>query len=577
MLADLKDSDASKLELPDFPGRAEAFELAAKFCYGFNFQIDSRNAASLMCAAAYLDMSEVYAVENLSARTEAYLTEVVLGDLSSCVLVLQSCESLLPMAEELGIVSRCAEAIAAKTCQDQMTPTSLSYSDFSSSGRIDGYSASPSFTNTPKRKSVEWWAEELSILRVDMFQIVISAMKARGLRSDTVATAIVHYAQRWLTGISRKQSGILESKNRTRDSVRDSATTREHHEQQILVETLVSLLPAERNIISVTFLFALLRTAIYLDTTIACRLDLERRIGWQLEQSSIDDLLIPSYSSNATTLFDLDTVQRIVMNFLQQESDRVEDQYVPPLHDYDSPSQSSVMKTARLLDCYLAEVAPDPNLNVATFIGTAELMPGYSRVVDDGLYRAIDIYLKAHPRLNELERKKVCGLMDCRKLSQEACKHAAQNERLPVHVVVQVLYFEQMRLKKTVTEEEEEAAAAATSQARMMMLSPREDYVAVRRENRELKTEMAKIRSKLGEKENQLPPLPPKAGATDHQVQGYIKKDGEKSKSRFFQSFSKKLGKLNPFQRASSSNDNALKIPGTPDIRTSRRRRHSMS
>jgi len=35
--------------------------------------------------------------------------------------------------------------------------------------------------------------------------------------------------------------------------------------------------------------------------------------------------------------------------------------------------------------------------------------------------------------------------MDCRKLSAEACAHAVQNERLPLRVVVQVLFFEQAR------------------------------------------------------------------------------------------------------------------------------------
>ena len=35
--------------------------------------------------------------------------------------------------------------------------------------------------------------------------------------------------------------------------------------------------------------------------------------------------------------------------------------------------------------------------------------------------------------------------MNCRKLSAEACMHAVQNERLPMRVVVQVLFFEQLR------------------------------------------------------------------------------------------------------------------------------------
>lgn len=35
--------------------------------------------------------------------------------------------------------------------------------------------------------------------------------------------------------------------------------------------------------------------------------------------------------------------------------------------------------------------------------------------------------------------------MDVRKLTSEASTHAAQNDRLPLRVVVQVLYFEQLR------------------------------------------------------------------------------------------------------------------------------------
>jgi hypothetical protein len=59
-----------------------------------------------------------------------------------------------------------------------------------------------------------------------------------------------------------------------------------------------------------------------------------------------------------------------------------------------SPSQSAIMKVAKILDSYLAEIAPDANLKLTKFIALAEILPEYARVVDDGLYRAIDIYLK---------------------------------------------------------------------------------------------------------------------------------------------------------------------------------------
>ncbi|KAK1275847.1 BTB/POZ domain-containing protein NPY1 [Acorus gramineus] len=50
-----------------------------------------------------------------------------------------------------------------------------------------------------------------------------------------------------------------------------------------------------------------------------------------------------------------------------------------------------------------------------------------------------------HPDLTKVEKKKLCGLMDVKRLSTDACVHAAQNERLPLRVVVQVLFFEQVR------------------------------------------------------------------------------------------------------------------------------------
>jgi hypothetical protein len=47
--------------------------------------------------------------------------------------------------------------------------------------------------------------------------------------------------------------------------------------------------------------------------------------------------------------------------------------------------------------------------------------------------------------MTKAEKKKICGLMDVKKLTTDASTHAAQNERLPLRVVVQVLFFEQVR------------------------------------------------------------------------------------------------------------------------------------
>lgn len=63
-------------------------------------------------------------------------------------------------------------------------------------------------------------------------------------------------------------------------------------------------------------------------------------------------------------------------------------------------------KVAKLMDAYLAEVARDANLPLARFQNLAESLPQFSRATDDGLYRAVDTYLKACPTSTSFYWKK---------------------------------------------------------------------------------------------------------------------------------------------------------------------------
>ena len=143
----------------------------------------------------------------------------------------------------------------------------------------------------------------------------------------------------------------------------------------------MSLLPREKNALSVSFVSMLLRAAIYLETTVACRLDLERRMGAELGEAVLDDLLIPLYAFTGHTLFDVDTVHRILLNF-------VEFQHIS------FPSSAEFERVGKLMENYMAEIASDPNLSLTKFINLVELVPEHSRATEDGIYRAIDIYLK---------------------------------------------------------------------------------------------------------------------------------------------------------------------------------------
>ncbi|KAL5988166.1 BTB/POZ domain-containing protein sr1ip1, partial [Asimina triloba] len=542
LVSESKDADLSFMDIPDIPGGAEAFELAAKFCYGINFEINIENIAMLRCVAEFLDMTEEYSSGNLVGRSEAYLTEVAMQSVSRAASVLHSSENLLPMAEKVKIVSRCIDAVAYLACKD---------TQFSSSGRTENSQESLTSSLSLQKPLVDWWADDLTALRIDVFQRLLMAMKAHGLKQDALGPILMLYAQKSLRGLDIFGRG------------RKRIDPKQEHEKRVVLETVVSLLPRERNAMSVSFLSMLLRAAIYLETTVACRLDLEKRMGLQLGQAVLDDLLIPSFSFSGDTTFDVDTVQRILINYLDNESEGSRLGYSTD-DDYVSPPPSDLEKVGRLMESYIAEIASDPNLGVSKFIGLSELIPERARVTEDGMYRAVDIYLKAHSSLSDLERKKVCSLMDCQKLSREACAHAAQNDRLPVQTVVQVLYYEQQRFRDAMNGPfvggESPALTHKPSAYTTDNPPPTKELLHLRRENEDLKLELVKMKMRLKELEKPTasspsldkPPLPRKS---------------------FINSMSKKLGRLYPFVRA----DGLKPSDAKGKTKLSRDRRYSIS
>jgi len=142
--------------------------------------------------------------------------------------------------------------------------------------------------------------------------------------------------------------------------------------------------------------------------------ELEKRVGMQFEQATLQDLLIPGYNNKGETMYDVDLVQRLLEHFLVQE----QTEGSSPSRMSPSPSQSmyadiprgnnnnggggggnnqnAKMRVARLVDSYLTEVARDRNLPLTKFQVLAEALPESARTCDDGLYRAIDSYLKVY-------------------------------------------------------------------------------------------------------------------------------------------------------------------------------------
>ncbi|XP_068663514.1 BTB/POZ domain-containing protein At5g03250-like [Aristolochia californica] len=450
MIGDLsgEEGPSCKLNLNDIPGGAKSFELVAKFCYGVKIELTAFNVVALRCAAEHLQMTENHGEGNLISQTEVFLIEVF-GSWKDTITALKTCEDVLLQAEELHIVSRCINSLAVKACVD---PTLFSWP------MSDCASQSPNtralwngivVTAKPKVVEEDWWYEDVSFLNLNLYKRVIEAVEARGMNSESIAGSLMFYGERYIPGLSR-HSSFCESTTRVPPGT--SISVLPESEQRSLLEEIVDLLPSKKCVTSTKFLLGLLRTAMILHASPSSRENLEKRIGVQLDEAALEDLLIPNLGYSVETLYDVDCVQRILHHFMSL--DHAANVSSPCIVDdaqlVGSPSLTPMTLVAKLVDGYLAEIAPDVNLKFQKFQSLASMIPDYARQLDDGIYRAIDIYLKSHPWLTDSEREQLCRLMNCQKLSLEACTHAAQNERLPLRVVVQVLFFEQLRLRTSI-------------------------------------------------------------------------------------------------------------------------------
>ncbi|CAF2163811.1 BTB/POZ domain-containing protein At5g66560 [Brassica napus] len=429
------------IKLEDFPGSSESFEMVAKFCYGVKIDLSASSAVPLRCAAEHLEMTEEYSPDNLISKTERFLSHSVYKSLRESIKALQACESVSPLAESLGVTEQCVESIVSRA--SSADPSLFGWPVNDGGGGPDlslipgGASSKSAKKQNRDNTNTELWFEDLAQLSLPIFRTVILSMRSEDLSSDVIESCLISYAKKHIPGILRS--------NRKPSS--SSSTAASENEQREILETITSNLPLDKSSISATtrFLFGLLRTAIILNASETCRDLLERKIGSQLERASLDDLLVPSYSYLNETLYDVDLVERILSHFL----DSLEERSSTALVEADGRSPS-LMLVGKLIDGFLAEIASDANLKSEKFYNLAISLPDQARLYDDGLYRAVDVYLKAHPWVTEEEKEKICGVMDCQKLTLEACTHAAQNERLPLRTVVQVLFFEQLQLRHAI-------------------------------------------------------------------------------------------------------------------------------
>ncbi|XP_051116028.1 BTB/POZ domain-containing protein At1g67900-like isoform X2 [Andrographis paniculata] len=442
------------IQLPDLPGGVESFDLCAKFCYGITITLSAYNIVSTRCAAEYLQMSEDVDRGNLIYKIEVFFNSCILHGWRDSIVTLLTTKAYPTLSEDLRITPRCIDAVASKVLS-RPTKASLSHS-YSRRARDDDDDDVSCIGSKAGRK--EWWAEDLAELGIDLYWRTMIAIKSGGnVPAGLIGDALRIYASRWLPKLSNSSDEVT-SKHR------------------LLLDSIITLLPGEtKGRVSCSFLLKLLKAANILGISSSSKKELVRRIGVQLEEASVNDLLIPSFSTTKDDLaYDVDVVVAMLEHFMAQgqspptspprtkgdferrrsrSAENVE-LMVRESRRSSSASHSSKLKVAKLIDRYLQRIAKERNLSMSKFITIAEAIPEFSRIDHDDLYKAIDVFLKGHPEVSKSERKRLCRVLECRKLSMEACMHAAQNEMLPLRVVVQVLFLEQARAGGKMTRRE---------------------------------------------------------------------------------------------------------------------------
>ncbi|XP_010464031.1 PREDICTED: BTB/POZ domain-containing protein NPY3 [Camelina sativa] len=416
-------SSDDEIHIPDIPGGPPAFEICAKFCYGMTVTLNAYNVVAVRCAAEYLEMYESIESGNLVYKIEVFLNSSILRSWKDSIIVLQTTRSFYPWSEDVKLDVRCLESIALKTAID---PARVDWSYTYNRRKL----LPPEINKNGVPR--DWWIEDLAELSIDLFKRVVRTIRRKGgVLPEFIGEALEVYAAKRITGFMIQ--------NDDDDDV---------IEQRSLLETLVSLLPSEKQSVSCGFLIKLLKSSVSLECGEEERKELSRRIGEKLEEANVTDLLIRA-PEGGETVYDIDIVETLIDQYVTQQTQKRDelDCSEEDINEGDGfVSDSSKANVAKLIDGYLTEISRiEPNLSPLKFISIAEKVSNFPRSSHDGVYRAIDMFLKQHPGITKSEKKSLSRLMDCRKLSPEACAHAVQNERLPLRVVVQILFFEQVR------------------------------------------------------------------------------------------------------------------------------------
>lgn len=342
-----------KVIFHDFPGGAEGFELIARFCYNNGrTEITPSNIFLLNCAANFMEINTNGSqTPILKDQLEKSLEGISYWTWSELLVALKQCQDLLPATNSSCIFQKFLDSLVGRLALPNVSSSHTSSSDSSRFQFSSDTISTDTMRNSCSRTT--WWFEDLAFLNIDMIERVIKTMVSQKFDHATISKFLFYYQKsRFLDAVPAEKRKVTEE-----------------------VINLLSLL--DRSSLSCKGLFEIFRVALSLKISKCCKKKLESLIGSQLDQATLDDLLVPS-PNGKDYMYNVSFVLRLVKSFLLEGS--------YPL--------TRSQKVATLMDLYAMEVAPDSYLKPSKFAALTMALPDVARDSCDKIYQAVDMYLE---------------------------------------------------------------------------------------------------------------------------------------------------------------------------------------
>ncbi|XP_074562978.1 BTB/POZ domain-containing protein At3g22104-like [Curcuma longa] len=459
-----------KVAITGFPGGSEAFELMAKFCYnnGRAQMITSHSTCLLHSVAHFMDMSDGVSAStnNLLELTEKSLEGLPYWSWPEIMHALKQCQDTFSVSVSSGLLDRVMESVVGRiTAVADASPSGSSPE--SSALRLSVDSRSTISTKNSSHRA--WWFQDILSLSPDMIKKIISSMVLQKVDHVLVSKFLMHYLKNTVSSSSCNKKRAAE----------------------ISIELLYSLDGGSS--VSCKGLFDVLRVSASLKLSKGCQIKLESMIGRKFDHATLDSLLIPA-PAGMDCLYDVSLILRFLKCFLSTSIVR--------------ESIARLKQAAKLMDSYLAEIAPDFSLKPLMFVSLATALPDEARDSHDSIYRAIDMYLEVHTQLLEEEKTKLFCAINYEKLSSESCKHLAKNSKFPSRTVIRALVSQQRKLRSLLQETNQlKEPSPERNQSKKKQLSDDQQVILYAKkleicsENKRLKSQLQGMQWKVTELE----------------------------------------------------------------------------